>query len=1282
MDAISFIFGVQSKHLRSSQMRDLIFRPPGSSTKNNLSASATLVYVDPSTKKEYRFSRLISSNGSGEYRLDNKTVSYAEYEKTLEQIGVIVKAKNFLVFQGDVESIARKSSKGLVDMFEKISGSNELKTEYDNLQKEKIGCEEQTIFAYNKTKGYKSEKKQLKDQKEEAERFDSLLSKRNQLKLNFFLWQLFHIDSDIVKHEEIVEELKQEKESIEKEENDSAQKLKQCKKQASEGRRLLSQKEKRRLDSQSELEKLQPHLIETAEMLKSLDKKIASEQRSRQKVVDAQSAHNNTLSQLQTDLTQAQQNLEKIESEFESEKKQANPSGQPSLTEEQELEYEQLKEQAAVASSKSRQDLTQTNLQLNNARGVAANISQDLMSLKQKKASLETSVEELTNRKQSLNQALSETKSVLTETEQTLLETQTTFRQNQQKLDKLNQSLETLNSKIRDCRDFQKKNKHELLIKQAIDSLKRHFQGRVYGRLVDLCRPVQRRFNLAVTVAAGKDMDAVVVQDKQTAFECIQYLREQRIGTATFLPLDSIQNPSPSSLERIRELSEADTRYRLCADVIASDEMYKKAVLYAVGNTVVCDDLQAARELCFNNSQNNNERLKAVTIQGAVISKSGTMTGGLTAQDSSSSNQSKWDEQQLEKLLSEKDSLELQKANLDFDPNPSSKLEDMRNKITQLKTQYQFTKSDKNYTESKLKEVSALLKSITEQLLGTEKKQTHTENNISELQEKVQTLIKDIKSVEEEHFREFRETTGLSDLKLYDEAMGSLRESHVERKRSLESHIAKLQEQVKYEESRDFSDALQKMDRKLQKNNTELERVKRRQTDLEANLELAKSTLLEAESELNEFSSNEQTLENQVKEAQAEYREIHQEKVKLNKAINTEESTLERLRGDLHETLQKARVEEVELPLVGKKGKAARGGRRTRRTNNDSDTSEQDSSDDDEESQSKEDEDSPSPNRLSEPMTQETHITLHFSQKEDTHVQKDRRDTDKIDFSQLPREYKQKILGDREEAKIRSSFTQSLSKLNAQLEGMAPNMKAGEAYTGISERLKNSNTDLDKCKTEARKANSAFNKIKIQRQKRFKECFDLIDTSLKTIYKDMTKSSKHPLGGNAYLSLDDSEEPYLGGMKFNAMPPMKRFRDMEQLSGGEKTVAALALLFAIHSYRPAPFFVMDEVDAALDNINVLKVCNYIRQRAISDFQCIVISLKDMFYERSQSLVGICRDVGTNSSRTLTLDLTKFDHDTSTGMSSSRNNQSSTARRTEEEEEEKDELDEASLMTPQ
>merc|ERR1739848_559313 len=150
-------------------------------------------------------------------------------------------------------------------------------------------------------------------------------------------------------------------------------------------------------------------------------------------------------------------------------------------------------------------------------------------------------------------------------------------------------------------------------------------------------------------------------------------------------------------------------------------------------------------------------------------------------------------------------------------------------------------------------------------------------------------------------------------------------------------------------------------------------------------------------------------------------------------------------------------------------------------------------------------------------------------------------------------------------------------------------------------------------------------------------CFDHISQELTSIYKDVTRSSKHPLGGSAYLSLDDTEDPYLGGIKYNAQPPMKRFRDMDQLSGGEKTVAALALLFAIHSYSPAPFFVMDEVDAALDNVNVKKIVSFIKQRSRVDFQCIVISLKDMFYEQADALVGVCRYSSPNSSRTLTLD---------------------------------------------
>ena len=75
----------------------------------------------------------------------------------------------------------------------------------------------------------------------------------------------------------------------------------------------------------------------------------------------------------------------------------------------------------------------------------------------------------------------------------------------------------------------------------------------------------------------------------------------------------------------------------------------------------------------------------------------------------------------------------------------------------------------------------------------------------------------------------------------------------------------------------------------------------------------------------------------------------------------------------------------------------------------------------------------------------------------------------------------------------------------------------------------------------------------------------------------------------AFLGPENPEEPYLEGINYNCVAPGKRFQPMSNLSGGEKTIAALALLFSIHSFQPAPFFVLDEIDAALDNTNIGKV---------------------------------------------------------------------------------------------
>jgi len=195
----------------------------------------------------------------------------------------------------------------------------------------------------------------------------------------------------------------------------------------------------------------------------------------------------------------------------------------------------------------------------------------------------------------------------------------------------------------------------------------------------------------------------------------------------------------------------------------------------------------------------------------------------------------------------------------------------------------------------------------------------------------------------------------------------------------------------------------------------------------------------------------------------------------------------------------------------------------------------------------------------------------------------------------------------------------------------------------VSVREKETKSDWVSKKDASKAAAAKFEECQLQRIDLFNKAFAHISMAIADIYKSLTKSDSHPVGGKAYLTLENPDEGFSGGIKYTAMPPMKRFRDMDQLSGGEKTIAALALLFAIHSYHPAPFFVLDEVDAALDNINVSIVSDYIRHRAEKEgLQCIVISLKDTFYTKADALVGVFKDKEKETSGVLTLDLNKYE----------------------------------------
>ena len=138
----------------------------------------------------------------------------------------------------------------------------------------------------------------------------------------------------------------------------------------------------------------------------------------------------------------------------------------------------------------------------------------------------------------------------------------------------------------------------------------------------------------------------------------------------------------------------------------------------------------------------------------------------------------------------------------------------------------------------------------------------------------------------------------------------------------------------------------------------------------------------------------------------------------------------------------------------------------------------------------------------------------------------------------------------------------------------------------MKERLRDTDTELNSKRIESKNAKTEFEKVKRQRLNEFNTCFEAVAQRVDSIYKSLTNNAS----AQAFLVPENPEEPYLEGINYNCVAPGKRFQPMSNLSGGEKTVAALALLFAIHSYKPSPFFVLDEIDAALDNTNIGKVC--------------------------------------------------------------------------------------------
>jgi chromosome segregation protein len=198
------------------------------------------------------------------------------------------------------------------------------------------------------------------------------------------------------------------------------------------------------------------------------------------------------------------------------------------------------------------------------------------------------------------------------------------------------------------------------------------------------------------------------------------------------------------------------------------------------------------------------------------------------------------------------------------------------------------------------------------------------------------------------------------------------------------------------------------------------------------------------------------------------------------------------------------------------------------------------------------------------------------------------------------------------------------------------NMKAIEQYETVKMRYDEIVTKREKVLQEKTSILEFMEKIEREKVRKFMETFNDISNNFKEIFDYLSQTIR------AELVIENPEQPLLGGIAIKVKTSGMEVSNIEALSGGEKSLTALALIFAIQKHQPAPFYVLDEIDAFLDEVNAVRVADLLKELSKSS-QFIVVTLKQAVMSRADSLIGISKNTETGISNIVSAnieDLTK------------------------------------------
>uniref|UniRef100_A0A8D9B645 Structural maintenance of chromosomes protein 1A n=1 Tax=Cacopsylla melanoneura TaxID=428564 RepID=A0A8D9B645_9HEMI len=1091
-----------------------------------------------------------------EFKINNEIVTPEIYQELLRKLGINNQANVFLIFQGRVEELALKKPMEMTLLFETISGSIQYKPEYDRISSQINSLLRQDMKVKTKLKLLRQERLELNRTVLADRAFRQIEDDSDEATLIYYLFKLQTNEQ----HRNACQSELTDKEKLlaeyKAELTDREIALKSKKKELGAVQRDLAGLEQGIHNVEMSFVEQKCGLIKIQETVDQARRKAACCEQ-QYRSVEKQNKHDmDSVNQLNNTLRTLKQTHEEKIAELETYERQI-------FTDTQKLsEYETLKQEATKRAGHFM-------LQLDSSERERQHLQEELNKLKdrelmnsERKDRLERQIAVSEQRVESIGINLKKCQSELEARQTAKADLESSVLTARSKTEGLTEQLTELNYEISQLKGDKVEQSSGVNRQNILNALQQEFgKDKVFGRICALIQIPDREYALAIWRIILPHQYKIVVDTSDTGMQCIQFLKRKQLGVETFLPLDMARNRRLES--RYRTLgARLNLSVKLMIDLIKFDPRIEPAIVWVTNNALVCRKPEEAQFVAYEAEEESYKN--AVSLDGTYYNKNGLIYGGNVERLARS-----YDERKLQLLKQDRDKILDELRTLQRTIHAGSDLPSLQVEIRGLEKRVTLYTEELELEEKRLDQLQSELTSLSSSRPMDQTFRQQTELEMAEVDQRIADIKRSIAKIEREIFESFCADVGVVDIESFEKNQLRNRSDLQNELQKIADHINKVDNLLSYES--------EKSSNKVEQSKTKWESVLKQVEQLEAKLTAEKAKLNSLRSSLKQKNERKAELGHLLKQVEAELKECRHS-VEASRRVTLEFShivssltaKLSTLKAERHQILLDAKSSRVSLGL--KHGSL-------------------DIVDAVDSQAGAFDSHSPQYNREID------EIELDYSPLED---RPDLLNINLEDANEMEAHLETEMIGkqlDKEKCRPKRRFER-------------------EKLSAVVEKIEEGTKEEKKIMKRTRELQKKFNEVRKQREAKFCHLYSYVSGHIDRTYKMLTQTI-----GCAYLDIrGDSVDPYLSGIEFSCIPHGRSFVTVDQLSGGERTMAALALVFTIWKYNPAPFILVDEIDAALDVPSMRNIVDFIYYTP--GLRVIAVTLNKIFYSQADTLFGL------------------------------------------------------------